>query len=191
MKRIRTADGGLLFLEEDDYMPKLLAYLRETAGNDAADAIEEWASEQTISYAEVMGRADGARYAAEEKARRLFEEMRDERDEHLREIEELEEELQILAEKKEYLSAYHMVAEDLLAHPEKQFPPKGTKVWRINKAGVRETGVIEEWRIRYDERRNGMYTFFRIRFDHGAATWFKRGSLNSRVHVISEEEGDV
>ena len=69
MRKIRTADGGLLFLESEDYMPKLLAYLRETAGHDAAELVEEWAREQTRDMAEALLHVADKEREAEEKIR--------------------------------------------------------------------------------------------------------------------------
>ena len=53
MKKLRNAAGGFLFLEDEDYMPKLLNYLRETAGDDAADLVEQWAAEERDRYIDV------------------------------------------------------------------------------------------------------------------------------------------
>jgi hypothetical protein len=190
MKRIRTADGGLLFLEDGGYMPKLVAYLRETAGNDAAELVEEWAEEQVLNYAEVLGRADGARYAAEEKARRAFEEMRDERDEHLREIEELETELERVAERNEALAAVNEYLTDLLNNPEKLFYELGTEVYRYTERETlaTERGRILAYKLRMDSRTGKPEFFVRIKWENAGISWSKFKSIGKAIHICAEDD---
>lgn len=189
MKKIRTADHGLLFLEDGDYMPKLVAYLRETAGNDAADLVEEWAREQALNYAEVLGRADGARYAAEDKARRLFDEMRDERDEHLREIEELENELERVALLKDEAVAFNRALMDLCENPEKLFPEIGTEVYRYTERETlaTEKGRILAYKLRMDSRTGKPEFFVRITWERAGISWSKFKSIGKTIHICASE----
>lgn len=184
MKKIRTADHGLLFLEDGDYMPKLVAYLRETAGNDAADLVEEWVREQAINYAEVLGRADGARYAAEDKARRLFDEMRDERDEHLREIEELENELERVASLKDEAVAFNRALMDLCENPEKLFPEIGTEV-STGTGDDAIKGHICAYKLR--RHKGGVAFFFRVDWKPSPPVWYKLSNLGKTIHICASE----
>lgn len=195
MKKIRTASGGLLFLEGEDYMPKLLAYLRETAGNDAAETVEEWAREQTAEMAEALLHVSNKARDAEERERiaelkthRIFDELRDERDEHLEEITELEEELVRVAELKEMLMVSNQVLIDLVNHPEKLFPAIGTSVWRDTdkECGV-ETGRILAYKLRMDTRTGRPEFFVRITWQYTCISWSKFANLGKTIHICAEE----
>ena len=170
MKKIRTADGGLMFLEGEDYMPKLLAYLRETAGPDAADLVEEWAHEQKDLYLDAVVKAENDAFEARNRANRMFEEMRDERDEHIEEIAELEGELTTLAEFNDKLLDANEYMLGLIRNPEKLFPAIGTRVWAESEE-VTVYGTMDAVKLR--KHRGGHAFFFRVKWDNRAAAWYK------------------
>lgn len=197
MKRIRTADGGLLFLEDEDYMPKLLTYLRTTAGNDAADAVEEWAREQLVDMAEALRHtADKAR-VAEEKARaselkalglqdrvtNLEAVLNDERDSHIDEITELEEELVRVAEVKDHLMAANEYLTDLINHPERLFPEIGASVWR-EIDGKRKIGTITEVSLKKDYRTGKTEFAIIAQFWPGKGARYRLANLGKTIHLI-------
>ena len=198
MKKIRTASGGLMFLNEAEYMPRLMAYLRETAGFDAAEAVEEWVKDKTDWFSDELYRAEGARYAAEEKAARVFNEMRDERDEHLREIEELEEELERVTTVKEEAVALNRALVELVENPEKLFPEIGTAVYRFPEKGsdAKERGSIDAYKLRTGA--NGPEFFVRVSWRKpkmsgyvASPSWVKLANLGKTVFIDYAQPGAV
>lgn len=187
MKKIRTSSGGMLFLDEDDYMPRLLVYLRETAGEDAANLVEAWAAEERERYLGVMANAEAR---VESTAR----ELREERADHLVEIEELEAELTNLAELKDLLMESNYVMTDLIRNPEKMFPAIGTEVYRDTKEGGHDEGRIDSYKMRLH---NGAPEFFtrvvwRVKMGGGFVArpvWLRFKNLGKTFHILPAEEG--
>ena len=192
MKKIRTADGGLMFLEGEDYMPKLLAYLRETAGPDAADLVEEWAREQKYLYLDAIVKAENDAFEARNRANRMFEEMRDERDEHIAEIDELEGELTVLAEFKDKLLDANEYMLGLIRNPEKLFPAIGTAVWRM-KNGEVERGSIDTYKLRMNGRAPEFFvrinwTIKKMGGHIARPSWSKLSNLGKTIHIPFGED---
>ena len=185
MKKIRTNDG-ILFLDEEDYMPRLLAYLRDTAGEDAAALVEEWAKSEQDKYVEAMARAEAQAAEATARALRLFDEMRDERDEHIEEISELEDELTALAEFKDKLLDANEYMTGLINNPEKLFPAIGTAVYRDTKDGKHDDGRIEMYKLRLH---NGAPEFFvKVRWKYAGASWSKFSNIGKTISIFNEED---
>lgn len=187
MKKIRTADGGILFLDGEDYMPKLLAYLRETAGYDAANAVEEWAQEQTYALKERLVDEQGKVTDLRNRVANLEAILNDERDSHIDEITELEEELVRLAEVKDRLMAANEYMTDLINNPEKLFPPIGTKVYRDIGDGTHDVGPIEAYKLRVDARTGKPEFFVRIGWRYMGATVRKLKGLGKAFHILEDE----
>lgn len=189
MKRIRTADGGLMLFEDEDYMPKLLVYLQETAGYDAAALVEQWAQKQKELHLDAVVKAENDAFEARNRAARMFKEMRDERDEHIKEIEELEGELTALAGFKDKLLDTNEYLLDLVNNPEKLFPAIGTEVWRM-KNGAAERGSIDTYKLRM----NGRAPEFFVRINwivkkmggHIAKPrWSKFSNIGKTIHICA------
>ena len=186
MKKIRTADHGLLFLDDEDYMPKLLTYIRETAGHDAADLVEEWAGEWREKCANTLTHADEVVLNAVNRAGSVKRELDDEREEHLREVDELEEELTRLSLLKDIIQAENYALHDLVSHPEKIFPALGTGVLRYKKGVGKEYGVVSEYKM----RKNGEF-YVKIRFATPVGTrigWYKYAKLGGNALHFAEED---
>lgn len=190
MKKIRTAQGGILFLEDEDYMPKLLAYLRETAGNDAADLVEEWAREQTAEMAEALLHVSNKARDAEERERiaelktlRILDKLNDEREEHTEEISELEEELTRVAGLKDEAVAFNRALVDLVENPEKIFPEIGSKVFRFVDKELPKTehGRIDAYKLRMDSRTKRPEFFVRISWNRA---WGNGIALPCALYVM-------
>jgi hypothetical protein len=188
MKKIRTAGGGLMFLEGEDYMPKLLAYLRETAGPDAADLVEEWAQEQKDLYLDAVVKAENDAFEARNRANRMFEEMRDERDEHIEEIAELEGELTALAEFRDKLLDANEYMLGLIRNPEKLFPAIGTGVYRDTKGGKHDEGSILAYKLRVDTRTKHPEFFVQISWRYAGISWSKFKNVGKTFHIPFGED---
>ena len=188
MKKIHTNDGGILFLDEEDYMPRLLAYLRDTAGEDAASLVEEWAKAEQDKYVEAMARAETQAAEATARALRLFDEMRDERDEHLEEISELEGELTALAEFKDKLLDANEYMLDLIRNPEKLFPAIGTAVYRDTKDGKHDEGSILAYKLRVDRRTKQSEFFVKISWRYAGISWSKFKNVGKTFHIPFGED---
>lgn len=191
MKKIRTNEG-ILFLGEEDYMPRLIAYLRDTAGEDAASLVEEWAKAEQNKYVEAMARAEAQASEATARALRLFDEMRDERDEHLAEIDELEGELTALAEFKDKLLDANEYMLGLIRNPEKLFPAIGTRVWAESEEAT-VYGTMDAVKLR--KHRGGHAFFFRVKWDNRAGAWYKFPAYGAKasgkilgIHFGTEED---
>ena len=190
MKRIRTIDGGLMFFEEVDYMPNLVAYLREAAGNDAADLVESWAQEQKDLYLDAVVKAENDAFEARNRANRMFEEMRDERDEHIAEIDELEGELTMLADFKDKLLAANEYLTDLVRNPEKLFPEINTEVYRDTKDGKHDVGRIAAYKLRMDASTGRPEFFVKVYWKYAGTSWSKLKNLGRTFHIpmLKEEQ---
>lgn len=186
MKKIRTASGGLLFLEGEDYMPKLLAYLRETAGNDAAETVEEWAREENYALKERLVKEMNEVTGLRNRVANLERVINDERDEHIDEITELEEELVRLSEVKDRLMAANEYMTDLINNPEKLFPEIGTSVWR-EIDGKKQIGTITEVSLKKDYRTGKTEFAIVARFGYGNGARYRLSSIGKTVHLCAEE----
>lgn len=184
MKRIRTADGGLLFLEDGGYMPKLVAYLRETAGNDAADLVEELMEEEREHYREAIGHAENGRVDMLNRVANLEAILNDERDSHIDEITELEEELVRLAEVKDRLMAANEYMTGLINNPEKLFPEVDASVWR-EIDGKRQIGTITEVSLKKDYRTGKTEFAIIARFGRGNGARYRLSNLGKTIHLCA------
>ena len=187
MKRMRTIKGDLVFLTEDNYMPQLLAYLRESAGNDAADLVEEWAKSVDSRYIDSITRAETALDDAVGRASTARRELRDAQEEHFNEIEELEDELNRITQLKDYIVEANYVLTDLINNPEKQFFPIGTQVYRDTKDGGHDVGEILGYVMK---KHHGVDRFFvRIRFRYVAQTrMYLLTNIGNTIHILPEED---
>lgn len=197
MKKIRTASGGILFLEDDDYMPKLLAYLRETAGNDAADLVEEWAREEKDKHADALAEVELARLTLSNRVLNLEAmlrderaELSDEREEHLEEISELEEELTRVAGLKDEAVAFNRALSDLVTNPEKLFPEIGTEVYRDTKDGKHDVGRILAYKLRMDARTGRPEFFVKVTWRYAPISWSKFNNLGKTFHILEGGEAE-
>lgn len=190
MKRIRTAQGGILFLEDEDYMPKLLAYLRETAGNDAAELVEGLMEEEREHYREAIGHAEKGRMDMLNRIAVLEKTLNDEREEHTEEISELEEELTRVAWLKDEAVAFNRALVDLVENPEKLFPEIGTEVYRDTKDGKHDVGRILAYKLRMDARTGRPEFFVKVTWRYAPISWSKFNNLGKTFHILEGGEAE-
>ena len=186
MKKIRTAQGGILFLEDEDYMPKLLAYLRETAGHDAADLVEGLMEEEREHYREAIGHAEKGRMDMLNRIAVLEKTLNDEREEHTEEISELEEELTRVAGLKDEAVAFNRALVELVENPEKLFPEVGASVWR-EIDGKKQIGTITEVSLKKDYRTGKTEFAIIARFGYGNGARYRLYNIGKTVHLCAEE----
>lgn len=188
MKRMRTIKGDLVFLPEADYMPQLLAYLRESAGNDAADLVEDWAKSVDERYIDSITRAETALDDAVSRASAARRELREAQEEHYNEIEELEAELTRLSELKDLLMESNYVLTDLINNPEKLFPAIGTQVYRDTKDGRHDVGQIYAYKLRMDSTTDQPEFFVKVHWTYAGNSWSKFKNLGYTFHILPEED---
>lgn len=185
MKKIRTASGGILFLEDEDYMPKLLAYLRETAGHDAADLVEAYAEEAKRAFRRSL---DVLNNMVDDLKKKAEEEVAC----HIEEISELEEELTRVAGLKDEAVAFNRALVDLVENPEKLFPEIGSKVFRFvgKELSKTEHGRIDAYKLRTDSRTKRPEFFVRISWNRAWGNgfvsdpyWYKFKNIGKSFHV--------